>query len=251
MWKARDNVDDDELQFIDNGIVHVQDMQDAEIFTMQNVTGTANQEQQLITETMQRALGVTDYVQGLQTPGQTAKEVDVKTSQANARFAHKIKLMEEMGLKQLGEFIYQLYQQFVTKEKIIRVVGPQGEQFVQVKAVDLVGDYDVIPESDSTLAADQNAEFMKFANLFQMVQPYIKRQVQDPVTMQVSETGYLNEEELVKELINRSGEKDSERFFAQENNGQIPGQLQGQNPAGSGQIPQNPLGAPQGGQGVY
>ena len=63
MWKAKENIDDDELQWIDNGIIHVSDLQDAEWITPQNVTQTAVQEQNLATEIIQRALGVTDYVQ--------------------------------------------------------------------------------------------------------------------------------------------------------------------------------------------
>ena len=232
MWKARNTVDDEELQFIDNGIIHVNDLNDAEIIPMPNVTGTAINEQNALMETAQRSLGVTDYVQGLQTPGQTAKEVEVKTSQANARFAHKVKLFETMGLKKLGEMVYQLFQQFVTTSKVIRVVGPNGERFARVSAAELSGDYDVVPESESTLEIDQGQEFTKFVNLFQLLQPYMRKQVQDPVTGAVQDVGYIDEQEMVKELINKSGEKDPERFT------DGVGNVQSQNAGGQGEIPQ-------------
>jgi len=245
MWKAKNAVDDDELQFIDNGIIHITDIDDANIMNMPNVTGTAVQEQTLATETIQRALGVTDYVQGLQTPGQTAAEVEIKTAQANARFAHKVKILEETGLKRLGELVYQLYQQFITKEKVIRIVGPQGEQFAKVGASDIAGEYDVIPESDSTLQTDQQAEFTKFLNLFQIVQPYFQHTI--PTATGTARVGFLNEEEFVKELINRSGEKDTEKFFVNNNqqgqqnagqNNQISGNVSGQPTGPAGPIPQ-------------
>jgi hypothetical protein len=244
MWKAKNGVDDDELQFIDNGIVHITDVDDANIFTMPNVTQSAVQEQTMAVETIQRALGVTDYVQGVQTPGQTASEVEVKTQQANARFAHKVKILEETGLKRLGELVYQLYQQFITKDKIIKVVGPQGEMFAKVSAGDITGEYDVSPESDSTLQTDQNAEFTKFMNLFQIAQPYFQKTV--PTATGTAQVGTLDENEFMKRLIEKSGEKDTDKFFAQNNmqgqqNGQQGGQMAGPIPGQPGQpgpIPQ-------------
>ena len=235
-WVANDQVDDSELQFIDNNIIHVTQRDDVDMLQMPNVTQTAVEEQNVITDTIQRALGVTDYVQGIQTPGQTAKEVEVKTSQANARFAHKVKLFEEMGLQPLGEFIYKLYQQFTTKEKVIRVVGKQGDNYITLTPADLAGNYDVIPESDSTLETDQTAEFTKFLNLFQIVQPYFKRNQVDPITGRTISSGYLEEQEFVKELIDRSGEKDPDRYF---------GGTNGQNPTISGQVSGSNAGAPE------
>jgi len=244
MWKARNTVDDEELQFIDNGIIHVNDLNDAEIIPMPNVTGTAVNEQNVLMETAQRALGVTDYVQGIQTAAQTAKEVEVKTTQANARFAHKVKLFETMGLKKMGEIVYQLYQQFVTTSKVIRVVGPNGERFVRVTAAELAGEYDVVPESESTLEADMSQEFTKFVNLFQLLQPYMRKTVLDPITGSPKETGYINEEEMVRELINKSGEKDPERFI---DGG---GNIQSQIATGQGQVPQAVGQAVSGGTGL-
>lgn len=253
MWKAKNGIDDDELQFIDNGIVHITDVDDADIFTMPNVTQSAVEEQTLATEIIQRALGVTDYVQGLQTPGQTAAEVETKTAQANARFAHKVKILEETGLKRLGELVYQLYQQFITKDKVIKVVGPQGEMFAKVGASDITGEYDVIPESDSTLQTDQQAEFQKFANLFNLMQPYFQKTV--PTATGVAQVGALDENEFIKRIIEKSGEKDAERFFAQQGemngqNQQMVGPVPGQPTGPAGAIPQGPGGEAQGMQGL-
>ena len=242
MWKARDSVDDDELQFIDNGIVHVSDKDDANIIAIPDITSKANEEQGQLTDTMQRALGVTDYVQGIQTPGQTAKEVEIKTSQANARFAHKIKLFEEMGLKELGEFVQKLYQQFITKSKIIRITNNPEDILIEVKPEDLVGEFDVMPESESTLETDQQAEFTKFLNLFNLLQPYTKQQSIDPNTGQTVETGLIDLKELIKELIIRSGEKSSDKFFGStesqnEQTGQVPQPIPGQVPQPAEAVP--------------
>ena len=223
MWKATTAVDDDELNFTDNGIIHVNDLQDAEMIQMPDVTSTAYQEAETLKEDMQRALGVTDYVQGIQTPGQTAKEVEIKTSQANARFSHKVKLFEEMGLKELGDMVYQLYQQYITKERVVRVVGQVGEEYIKVSPADLVGLYDATPESQSTLATDSEVEYEKFANLYQMVSPYFQQETVDPMTGMPTSTGILSKEEFIRELIKRSGEKDPDKFFAMQPEQMMPG----------------------------
>ncbi len=235
MWKARDSVDDDELQFIDNGVVHISDKDDANIIQIPDITSRAVEEQNTIIDTMQRALGVTDYVQGIQTPGQTAKEVEIKTSQANARFSHKIKLFEEMGLKPLGEYIAALYQQFITNSKIIRITNNPEDILIDVKPADLVGEFDVVPEAESTLEVDQGQEFTKFLNLFNLLQPYLKQQSIDPATGQTIETGLIDQKELIQELLNRSGEKDPEKFFGETGgqggqNIEVPGAMGGQEP---------------------
>ena len=223
MWKANENVDDYELQFIDNGIIHVTQQSDADIITVPDVTKTAVQEQSVIMETMQRALGVTDYVQGVQTPGQTAKEVEVKTTQANARFAHKVKIFEETALRQIGEMVYKLYQQFLTVQRTVRVVGDEGEQYIPIRPADINGEFDVIPESESTLEVDREQEFNKYLNLLQILEPFFKTQVPDPITGQMVEQGFIDRNEFVKELLTKSGIKDPERFFDE----QIPRGLQG------------------------
>lgn len=232
IWKARTNVDDTELQFIPNNIIHVNDMQDADIMAPKDVTASNFQEQGVITETIQRALGVTDYVQGVQTPGQTKAEVEIKTAQANARFAHKVMIFEEMALKRVGELVYQLYQQFITKEKIIRILGAEGERLIRLTPADLVGMFDVIPESGSTLEVDSEAEFRTFLNTYSMMQG----------------KPWINQIELDKEVFDKSGEKDPERFFLTDGGGM--NGLQAAIPGLGQAIPAEALGQAQAGFGA-
>ncbi|MBA2706129.1 MAG: hypothetical protein H0U60_20025 [Blastocatellia bacterium] len=231
VWKARGNVDDTELQFIPNSIIHLNDMNDVDILRQNDVTGSSFQEQGVIIEQIQRALGVTDYTQGLQTPGQTKAEVEIKTAQANARFSTKLLNFEEMALKRLGEIVYSLYQQYITSEKIVRVTGTKGERFVRVTPADLVGRYDVIPESGSTLETDEEAKFRKAFNL----------------AGYLDTKPFINQIENTKRVIELSGEKDPESLFLKgdENAGAI-GQLQGLGLDGA----PIPTGQPQGDLGV-
>lgn len=239
MWEATSRVDDSELQYEDNGIIHVQNLKsDVDVISIPNVTGTALQETNILIETIQRALGVTDLVQGLNTPGATAQEVALKTEQANARFAHKVKVFEETGLKTLGELFYKLCQQYMTANQVIRIVGSDGEKYQQVSPADLTGDFDVVPEADSTLASDNNADFQKYMNLFMVLQQYFGQQ-----TPMGQTPGIINEQEAIKELLNKSGVKDPERFI--ERNVNETGAMGEQGVNGQEQNPLAGIGTPQ------
>lgn len=196
-WLAKPNVDDSELQFVPNSIIHVNDLQDVKMMEQRDVTASSFQEQQIIVETIQRTLGVTDYVQGVQTPGQTAAEVEVKTSQANARFAYKLQMFEDMVIRELGEMVYKLYQQFITTEKIIRILGEEGEELIRLTPKDLSGMFDVIPEPGSTLEIDEEKDAQKFLTLYQLMQgkPYIKQ------------------DEMDKKAFKELGEQDPDKYF--------------------------------------
>lgn len=235
VWKARPNVDDTELQFIPNTVIHVNDMNDADIMKQQDVTTSSFQEQSVIVEQIQRALGVTDYVQGIQTPGQTKAEVEIKTAQANARFSTKLMFFEQVALKKLGEIVYSLYQQFVTSEKIIRVAGTKGQNFVRLTPADLVGRFDVEPESGSTLEVDSEANQRTYMTLYSVMQgkPWINQMKLD--------------EKAFKEF-----DEDPEEFMTLEEGvdglgnpiGGIPG-FAGQDPTGAPIEPEGELGVGQ------
>lgn len=199
-WLAKPSVDDTELQFVPNSIIHVNDLNDVKMMEQRDVTASSFQEQQIIVETIQRTLGVTDYVQGVQTPGQTAAEVEVKTSQANARFAYKLQMFEDMVIRELGEMVYKLYQQFITSEKIIRILGEDGERLIRLTPADLSGMFDVIPEPGSTLEIDEEKEAQKFLTLYQLMlgKPYIKQM------------------EMDKKAFKELGESDPEKYFLTE-----------------------------------
>lgn len=232
VWKARPMVDDTELQFIPNTVIHVNDMNDVDIMKQQDVTASSFQEQATIIEQIQRTLGVTDYVQGVQTPGQTKAEVEIKTAQANARFGTKLMFFEQTALKKLGEMVYSLYQQFVTSEKVIRVAGTKGENFVRLTPADLVGRFDVEPESGSTLEVDQEANQRKYMNLYAIMQG----------------KPWINQMELDKKAFEEFDE-DPEVFMQLEEGvdgfgnpvGVLPG-FAGQDPAGAPVEPQGEFG---------
>lgn len=206
VWKSRGSgADDSELQFIPNNIIHVTDMNDVEILRQNDVTATSFQEQATIIETIQRALGVTDYTQGLATPGNTKAEVEIKTAQSNARFSAKLMNFEEMALKPLGQMVYMLYQQYVVREKIVRIVGTEGERFIRLTPADLSGRFDVVPESGSTLETDQEQIFRKSLNLAMFLQG----------------KPHINQIEVDKKVVEDSGEKDPEKFFIQQPQGGV------------------------------
>jgi len=59
-------------------------------------------------EELQKRLGVTDYVQGLQTPGQTASEVRLRHLRLTLALLTRSNSLKRWVFKQLGEMFYQL-----------------------------------------------------------------------------------------------------------------------------------------------
>jgi hypothetical protein len=95
----------------------------------------------------------------------TATGIGLVQEAANARFKHKIQLLEE-AIKEVGEMVLALYQQFITDEKVIRVVGKKGEEFIRVLPKDIAGEYDCVPEAGSTLMVDKDKEREEIMNLY-------------------------------------------------------------------------------------
>jgi hypothetical protein len=210
MWKAKDTVEDSELVTMQGNIVHVQDMSDVDVIRPEIGTGqTAFQMIAYLKETMQEALGINDYIKGQTSPDATLGEVEIKTEQANYRIKQKIKLFEEQGLRKLGEIILALYQQFMSQEKVIRIVGETGVKYQRVSPEDIMGRFDVTPEPGSTEPVDPQEGKKQSLEAFQMF----------------NGDQYINQVELRQNTLEKLGFKDTDKLI--NNTGQMPGTMQG------------------------
>lgn len=168
MWKVTgENVDETELVYRPNGVVHLSsEYEKVDPIVPPDLTGNAQKDLSLIKSDIQQALGIYDYTKGAESGvNQTATGIGLVQEAANARFKHKIQLLEE-GIKALGEMVLALYQQFITDEKVIRVTGKKGEQFVRVIPAEIAGQYDCMPEAGSTLLIDKQKEREDVMNLY-------------------------------------------------------------------------------------
>lgn len=176
MWKVKgENVDESELVYRPNGIIHVSsEFEDVLPITPVDVTRNASQDLALVKSDIQQALGIYDYSKGGESQtNKTATGISLVQEAANARFAHKIQLFEE-ALKELGNFILSLYQQFVTDEKVIRVVGEKGVEYKRIIPSEIAGEYDCEPEAGSTQPINKEAEREDILNLYSIFaqEPY-------------------------------------------------------------------------------
>jgi peptidoglycan hydrolase CwlO-like protein len=220
MWKVTGEVNDAELVPSQGGIVHLQQGEDAKQVEMQPVTTAAYNELEFLRNQIQDTLGITDYIKGMQTPQQTLGEVEVKTEQAGARIAAKIRLLEDMGLKELGQFVLDLYQQFITDEKVVRITGDRGAEWVTITADDIAGEYDVIPEPKSTESINPEVSKAQQMNLYTLFNG-------DPL---------IDQNEIRKDLLEKWGIKDPEKYVIA---------MQEEEMAEEGMMPQGMEGVPQ------
>lgn len=168
MWKITgENVDESELIYRPNGVIHLSnEYEKVEPIIPPDLTGNAQKDVSLIKSDIQQALGIYDYTKGAESgANKTATGIGLVQEAANARFKHKIQLLEE-AIKEVGEMVLALYQQFITDEKVIRVVGEKGEEFIRVLPKDIAGEYDCVPEAGSTLMVDKDKERQEIMNLY-------------------------------------------------------------------------------------
>ena len=176
MWKVTgENVDESELIYRPNGVVHLStEFEKVDPIIPPDLTGNAQKDLSLIKSDIQQALGIYDYTKGAEgSQNKTATGISLVQEAANARFAHKIQLLEE-AIKELGGMVLALYQQFITDEKVLRIVGEQGEEFVRVLPAEIAGDYDCVPEKNSTTPIDKQKEREDVMNLYSIFsqEPY-------------------------------------------------------------------------------
>lgn len=198
MWKVKGTIDETELVYRPNGVIHMDQFGEADAHQPVDITATGTQEKESLKQDIQQALGIYDFSKGGEQAGNnTATGIGLVQEAANARFNHKIQLLEE-AVKDLGFFVMALYQQFITDDKEIAVTGPDGKkQNKKLKPAEVAGDYTVDVEAGSSQPIDKNKERADALELYQIMQPV----VQDP-TFQL---------ELEKHLLsNFSGTQDLE-----------------------------------------
>lgn len=171
MWKVREGamLDEDELASFPGGIIHLTSLQDAEPVVTQDVTASAYNEVATLKQSFQSASGVSDYYNkgtGVK-PSDTATEAMIIQENQSARLRLKIQLFEEMVIKEVGAQWLQLNEQFIDQEKIIRVLGDRGYEFVRIMPGEIHSDYDIIPQAGSTEPQNKQIErqnFLAFGN---------------------------------------------------------------------------------------
>ncbi len=151
MWLVQRGTLDDyrQLQSRPGGVIVVNDINGIHPLPSPDVTSSSYMEEEKIKRDIQNTTGVTEYIRGVMPiEKQTATEVRIKSEQSSTRFDFNFKLMTEMGIKRIARFILQLDQQFITRERSIRIAGRKGVEFKRVSPEDIMGNFDLIPNID-------------------------------------------------------------------------------------------------------
>jgi len=172
MWKVKNgaNVDEDELVSDAGGVVHTDDINGVEPLIMPDVTGSSYNEETLIKGDIQQTTGVSDFTRGVGSDAlanDTATGISLIQEAGNARFRLKIRNLE-YGIEEIGRMMVSLNEQFLTEEKVIRIMGDEGFEWTTIKPDDLRGNFDVMVQSGSTLPSNEAVERKQTMEMFQI-----------------------------------------------------------------------------------
>lgn len=197
MWKIQRGADIDpkQLQSRPGGIIEVDEMDDVQELEMDDVTGNIVENViEMIRRDMDNAVGVYDYARGETTDRrETATTASILSTAANERFKLKITIIEDLGLRRLGQLLIQNNQQFITTERAIRILGKDGFQIITIRPEDIRGQFDVMPLGSSIEpVVNKNNRLQNFINLYNVL----------------SQSPYINHPELIKRILEAADIKD-------------------------------------------
>lgn len=145
----------------------------------QDVTAAVYKEVDTLYQYVQRISGITDYTrgaEGITLAGRTYGGLRLAQEVANARFAIKTTLFEQVTLRSLGYMMLEMARQFFDKDRIVRLTGVgkndiENEYYTidvsKLKSIKGYMDIQVLPSS--TRAIDEQAEAMKLNGLLDRI----------------------------------------------------------------------------------
>lgn len=177
-------VDARDLESKPGGIIRVKEGipadQVIEPIVIPDNTNAARQEAEEIERMTEKVSGVSQYTAGSDSGtgalNRTATGVALISEQGATRFAHKVKMAELTGFRNLARQFGSLLQQYMPREMVVRVMGEMGNPYYQIVTQDAVSgrfDYDIEAESSTQTESLRREQTL---SLFQMLaaDPYSK-----------------------------------------------------------------------------
>lgn len=236
MWLVNKNNDLNEEELIARagGVVHTDDMNAIRPLTNPVPVNMGSNEEDRVKGDIQQASGVSDYTKGVEggsISNSTATGISLIQEAANARFRLKIDNLED-SLKVLGEQLVALNQQFIQREKIIRVTDDPSIQWARISPSNIKGSFDVIVEAGATQPMNRLAKRQDVLLLMQTMQPFVQAGIIDPkwIAKKVLETFDVND---TKEAFAQVPEVNAQQPVVQQN---IPPEMMA-GMASGGQVP--------------
>lgn len=225
-----------DLTWRPGGVVWVDDMTDVNKvirpIDMPPVDRSAYEEESAIHRDMEQTNAVSDFLRGtLADSTKTATEIQAATLGANARVDMKVRMMAELGIKGITWHFIELDKQFITQERVVRLIGEEGADWSKV-----IAPGDLQFPFDDLIPAAANVE--AWANRVQ-TRDDILRLLQIAGRTPVL-AAKLDLDKLISKLMNTFSFADAESFIKQGVDPQMLMQLLAQNQGGgaaSGGVP--------------
>lgn len=154
----------------------VSDLNSMDVFELPKLQGVSSDIEDRTAQDIKMSVAIDEIGIGLLPEAgnrRSATEVVTAQSMAGKRFAIKIALLEE-AVKQIGQLVFALNQQFLDQERIIQIVGEEGAtEWVKLDPEDIRGEYFIDIETGSMLPKDEIAQRQEAMQLLQYVTPII------------------------------------------------------------------------------
>jgi hypothetical protein len=151
MWRIDPDseVDENELVWQPSGIIHAK-AGEVEIFEAGPASPSGYQEEDIVKQDIQVTSGISDFTRGQVAKGfsETYGGILTLINEANQRFALKIKLIGEMGIKRIVKMLLQMEEYNAEKKRTIRITGEKGHQFKPIKPEQIKSNLDIKVEID-------------------------------------------------------------------------------------------------------
>lgn len=143
MWwiNPESEVDENELVWRPSGIVNGVYTKDFGVITREGEFVTMSNEEKMVDNDIKSTIGYGDAAMGQSQKYETATGLLALINESNQRFAAKIKIIGEMGIARLSKMILQMEEFEASGERIGRITGKDGDEFIKVNAEEIHSDY--------------------------------------------------------------------------------------------------------------
>lgn len=245
LFKVRINsdIDPDTIYAAPGNIIPVTNLDDIEEFKMNDIMGSAYQEEQSVRGSAEDAIGEPREARGLAPERRsTATQVVRLQEAAMTRFDTLLKIMEFTAIRSVGQKVIQIIHEYMTPQQYARIVNPKTpeemgsiEQFFSLDREELIKQVDVVPVGSSITSQREvrSQQIMQAQQLLMQLQPQITMQNNPPFTVNMFEVAKMSLEDLDIRNIDEILQEQA----PQPEMGGMQGMEQGMPPQGGGGVP--------------
>lgn len=184
MWKKRRSAEVDESELVSRpgAVIELDNLDDIIPLETPDVTASSYNEEVIVKQDMESALGTTAIVRGADpTRRETATEIMQKNANAGIKFEVKIMLYQQLGLERLAYLMDMNNQQFIDTERLVKLFGSENAwDWYLAKPGEIIGEHEYRPAgSNVDPAANREVRRQQLTEMLQAVHalnmPYFDR----------------------------------------------------------------------------